>query len=787
MNMRKTGILSALIALALTACGGGDDSFVGGTGGTGGTGGGGGGTTGATPASLSLSASANSIPADGSADAEIRALVRDSNNVVISNVPVTLSSSSGALSSGSVATGTDGLAKATLTTGGDSTARNIVVTAKAASFTSTVTIAVGAAPSATPVAALTLQSSAPQIPSDGSSNATIVAIARDANNLLMAGVPVAFTSTSGGLAITQGITDNNGQATATLSTAGDSTPRNITVSASAGGKNATTSVAVATNSSSTTVNMGNGSGSGFVPNVLGIAVPSLSAGGSTSITVSIVRQDGTLFNSPATINFNSPCVASGKAQIQPSATAVTTTGQATVTYSSVGCSGADQVTATSSIGSQALSASGTVTVAAATVGSIVYVSATPTGIALKGTGSTARPETSTVVFRVRDQAGGPVSGAQVQFSLSTTVGGITLTSSTATSDTQGNVQAIVNAGTVATPVTVSAVVTGVSGIGTQSTQLTISTGIPTAGSFSLAVSCNNIEGWDYDGTIATVTARLADRFSNPAPDGTAVSFQAEGGSILPQCQTSTNANEGGVCSVDFRSSNPRPTDGRISLLATAIGEESFVDANGNGVFDTGVDAFGTRDLGEPYLDVNENGAYDLGEPFYDFYNNGGSELGIRNGPDTLFNGVLCTGALCPTDPLKRSAGIGASNTIILSGTTPTVSISTAAGGGVFSNRTMAQSSAITIDLWVRDLHGNPMPGGTTVAGSVSGAGLQVSLPNTNTGPCSTLGANTEQMGITRFQFVVTSGTTTGTGSFTLTVTTPTKKVATTFTITIGVT
>jgi hypothetical protein len=783
MNMRKSGILSTLLALALTACGGGDDSFVGGTGGTGGTGG-----SGATPASLSVSASANSIPADGSTSAEIRALVRDSNNVVIGNVPVTLSSSSGALSVGSTSTGTDGLAKATLTTGGDSTARNIVVTAKAASFTSTVTVSVGAAPSATPVNALTLQASAPQIPSDGSSTATIVAIARDANNLLMAGVPVAFTSTSGGLAITQGITDNNGQATATLSTAGDSTPRTITVSASAGGKNATTSVAVATNSASTTVNMGNGSGSSFVPNVLGIAVPTLSAGGSTSVTVSVVRQDGTLYNSPVTINFNSPCVAAGKAQIQPSATAVTTTGQATVTYSSVGCSGTDAITATSSIGSQALSATGNVTVAAATVGSIVYVSATPTAIALKGTGSTARPETSTVVFRVRDQAGGPVSGAQVQFALSTTVGGITLTSPTATSDTQGNVQAIVNAGTVATPVTVSAVVTGVSGIGTQSTQLTISTGIPTAGSFSLAVSCQNIEGWDYDGTIATVTARLADRFSNPAPDGTAVSFQAEGGSILPQCQTTTNTNEGGVCSVDFRSSNPRPSNGRISLLATAIGEESFVDANGNGVFDTGTDTFnGTHDLGEPYLDVNESGTYDAGEPFYDFYNNGGAELGVRNGPDGMFNGVLCTGAQCPTDPLKRSAGIGSSNKIILSGTTPFVNIATAAGGGNFVSRTMSQSSAITIDLWIRDLHDNPMPGGTTITGSASGAGLQVAAPTANTVPCTTLAAGVEQMGITRFQFVVTSSTTTGTGSFTVTVKTPTKNVSTTFTITITVT
>jgi hypothetical protein len=268
------------------------------------------------------------------------------------------------------------------------------------------------------------------------------------------------------------------------------------------------------------------------------------------------------------------------------------------------------------------------------------------------------------------------------------------------------------------------------------------------------------------------------------PNGTAVSFQAEGGSILPQCQTTTNSNEGGVCSVDFRSSNPRPADGRISLLSTAIGEESFVDANGNGVFDTGVDTFGPRDLGEPWLDINENNAYDVGEPFYDFYNNGGGELGVRNGPDGNFNGVLCSGAQCPTDPLKRSTGIGAQNLIILSGTTPVVTLT---GGAAFVSRTMATSAATTFDLWIRDVNGNPMPGGTTVLATSSGAGLQVGVPSSGTVPCTTLARNVEAGGITRFQFVVTSGTTAGTGSFTLTVTTPTKKVATTFTVTITVT
>jgi hypothetical protein len=783
-NMRKHGFISALV-LALAACGGADDAFQGG-----GPGGGGPGPA-ATPASLTVVSTAASIPTDGSTNADIRALVRDSNNVVIEDVPVTLSASSGALSAGSVLTGADGIAQARLTTGGDTTPRNITVTARAGSFTGTVNVAVGApTASTTAVAALTMMSSASTIPSDGSQPATVVAIARDANNLLMSGVPVSFTATSGGLAVTQGVTGSNGQAVATLSTAGDSTPRNIIVTAAAGGRTSTTTVAVAPTGTSTTVSIGNGSGATFTPNVLAVAVPSLSAGGSTSVTVSIVRQDGTLYTQPVTLTFNSPCVAAGTAVIQPSSTALTTTGQATVTYVAQGCAGTDTITATTTVGTQSLSANRAVTVAAATIGSIEFVSATPTNIALRGTGAVGRPETSTVVFRVRDSSNGPVSGATVNFALSTTVGGITLTSATAQSDSQGNVQAIVNAGTVATPVKVSATVATTT-IGTQSSQLTISTGIPTAGSFSLAVSCNNIEGLDYDGTIATITARLADRFSNPVPDGTAVSFQAEGGSVLPQCTTTTNTNEGGVCSVDFRSSNPRPANGRITLLATAIGEESFIDADGNGAFTAGdpfrlapVGLVPAHDLGEPYVDFNENNSYDLGEPFYDFYNVG-AELGVRNGPDTKFNGALCQDAArCVAgNPLKLSAGIGASNIIVLSGSSPVVSLT---GGAALVARNIGQNSSTTFNLWIRDVNGNPMPGSTTITASASGAGLQVAQPNAATVPCSALASGVEVNGVTLYSFTVTSGSTAGTGSFILTIKTP-KGLTTTLVVNVTVT
>jgi hypothetical protein len=315
-------------------------------------------------------------------------------------------------------------------------------------------------------------------------------------------------------------------------------------------------------------------------------------------------------------------------------------------------------------------------------------------------------------------------------------------------------------------------------ISTQSSQLTVTTGIPTANSFSLAVGCYNIEGWDYDGVTTSVTARLGDRFQNPVPDGTAVTFTAEGGNITGSCVTQTTATEGGVCTVNYRSSNPRPSDGRVSLLAKAIGEESFTDSNGNGAFDNG-EAF--SDSSEPFRDDNEDLVYQVGEDFFDFNNNQ-----TRDGPDGLFNGVLChdTNGRCG-GPTTRSAGIGQQNIIVLSGTTPTVNVFDTSNMDItgVTQHVPNPNGALGISFWIRDLHGNVMPGGTTVSVSASGAGLGIATPSSFTVPCSNIKANVKASGITTFPFTITSGTTTGTGVVTLTVTTP-KGTATVYQISV---
>jgi hypothetical protein len=100
-------------------------------------------------------------------------------------------------------------------------------------------------PSPGPVAAtITISSSAPTMPSDGSAPVTITVLARDAGNVLIAKVPVTFQATSGGLVVGSTTTGTNGEATATLGPAGDPTLRTITVTATSGALTASTLVQV---------------------------------------------------------------------------------------------------------------------------------------------------------------------------------------------------------------------------------------------------------------------------------------------------------------------------------------------------------------------------------------------------------------------------------------------------------------------------------------------------------------------------------------------------------------
>lgn len=313
--------------------------------------------------------------------------------------------------------------------------------------------------------------------------------------------------------------------------------------------------------------------------------------------------------------------------------------------------------------------------AATFVSSLQFIGADPTFLSLKGTGGLGYSESSTLTFRVVDNENNPIAGVSVNFTLTTSVGGLALSGESTLSNEQGEARVTVLAGSVSTPVRVTASVVMADGSlqSVQSDVLTVTTGIPDQNSFSLAVEKFSPEGWDYDGETSIITARLADRNNNPIPDGTVVNFTTEGGRIDGSCATVNSE-----CSVTWSSQNPRPIDGRVNILAYAIGDENFYDKDASGIFDDG-DAF--DDVAELFRDDDESGTFNPNastlsqdEKLIDYNGDG-----VYTGPNGLYNGVPCNHSTdCPVDA-NNIAGrsnllvnIGLNTVIVMASSSPKV-------------------------------------------------------------------------------------------------------------------
>jgi len=322
--MRKFFSIAALSAftMLLAACGGNSFSGSGNSGG--------GSTTGGTVATLAVTSDTASIPADGSTSANITVVAKDANSAVVSGKTITFTASAGTITTTQATTDATGTAKATLAAGSAAAGSTITVTATSGSVTGQTSVGV-----AVTNQSLALQTDMPQIPSNNSKAATITALVRDGNNNFVKGVTVAFTSDSGGLAVTQAVTDANGAAIAKLSTPNDPSNRNITVTAS----------------------LGNQSGKIVIPVVgtnLSVSGPtSLVLGSSGTYNISLTDSAGT--GIPATT------VAIASTAGTPSVTSVTTdaSGHATFTVMAA-TAGTDSVsvTAVGMTSQQAVSVSG---------------------------------------------------------------------------------------------------------------------------------------------------------------------------------------------------------------------------------------------------------------------------------------------------------------------------------------------------------------------------------------------------------------------------------------------
>lgn len=463
--------------------------------------------------------------------------------------------------------------------------------------------------------------------------------------------------------------------------------------------------------------------------VLAFATPALtptrlSAGGTASVSFTVTN-NGKPYARPLRVSFTSRCAGLQKASITPQAT--TRTGVAAATYTDQGCASADTITASVTLGDRTATRSVALDVQPTSVGSIGFVSADTTNIALVGTGGPERQEWSNLRFRVQDARGNPLPNVAVAFvfadnNATTTVGGLKLQSASSSTDAAGYVSATVTAGTIPTSVRVKA---SVGTITTLSSVLVVSSGVPDQQHFSLSTSTGNCEGLDYDQDCSVVTVSMADHFGNPVPDGTAVNFSAEGGVIEASCLTGrasgqgTNSQQGGVpgsCSVKLRSAQPRPSKGRVTVLAYALGEEDFYDRNGNNRCDGcdsvkvgGVSEFTPSQDRSPdiWRDDNEDRLWTEGEPCI-----GPNRTGRCNTPaDGRYNGVL----------RQPSPATSAQTTYVSGQLVHFFSGSRAYFSGPLDPTTGAASAprcaaeeAVDLAFTVQDVNRNPMPAGTKI-------------------------------------------------------------------------
>ncbi len=510
----------------------------------------------------------------------------------------------------------------------------------------------------------------------------------------------------------------------------------------------------------------------FIQNKIGISLPKnmddsvdLSAGGTLGVKVALVNENNERILTPTTISFTSNCATNQQANIDEQV--LTINGEASATYEDVNCAGSsgnqDQIIASVSTTEQNITLTQIVNLQPEDIGAIEFITATPDSIVLKGTGGQGKQEISTLSFLVKGRLGNPLAQQRVDFSLDTNIGGLNLSPLTAFTNSQGEVSTKVTSGNVPTVVRVAA--SAISGdnalISTQSDLLSVNTGLADQNSITLATTLLNPEAHNINGVEVNIIAWLADSFNNPVPDGTTVNFTTEGGQIEPSCQT-----ENGSCTVKWESAEPKVYNHRITILATAIGHETFFDSNGNNVFDDAdgepvvIDVVssgfgrseylpsGFIDMPEAWRDDNENNEKDPGELFIDFESDVGSDNYTNQ--DGKFNGPHCLSMEKCGENINKTINVRKALRMVMASSDSYWSLyeslqqsaiaSNYSGENATGNVSEIQQNDSQIyTLYFSDTALQTMPAGTTVTISASQGEL---AGNTNFTVGNTLGTNT---------------------------------------------
>jgi hypothetical protein len=381
---------------------------------------------------LLLTASSSTLPSSGVASSavEIRALVLDTNNVVVPGTSVTFTTDSGSLSASQRVTDAAGVATVKLDTASDPSTRVITVTANASSTTSKVTVS---------VLGTKLQLNAPATVNLGA-KIDLSALLTDSAGVPLINRPITFSTTGGTLTTKAGgaspaVTDNNG--TLVMSYTGTV---NGAATITVGSMGETANTSISTVSSTFTVGVVSGSAGSYVAQ---------SAAFTETCTKVLVHDFNGATPRVGTVNVSS----SRGALYSDAACGVPLTGAATLTagevlvYLKSSSPGTATLTANSNTG--LTSAQNTVEFTApVTAAATISVQATPAIIGANVVGSSSQQSVIRAVVLDRAVNGNPVKNARVAFSIvSDTSGGALSQPSEVTTASDGSASVSFIAGT----------------------------------------------------------------------------------------------------------------------------------------------------------------------------------------------------------------------------------------------------------------------------------------------------------------------------------------------------
>lgn len=503
---------------------------------------------------------------------------------------------------------------------------------------------------------------------------------KDANGNAVSGAIVTFSGTNMVFSTTNGtvMTNADGVATIGITPQDSSVTGYYSLTASATSNGITSSNSASVGFSRTNIVISNFS----------LASSSLESGGSTLVNL-ITQDDSGNYQNGQTVNFTTSCGSFSTSSVVSSSEGnVATTYYA---YDAAGnlCSGSQTITATLAANTSATKTA-SLNITAATATSIVYTTSTPIKLAILDSGSSS---TGQIEFTVYSN-GTVLKNQDVTLSLEKAPSDFKFISpgNSATkvvkSNSAGKVTVNLYPGNTPGPVEIKASLPG--GFSALSKNVTVTTGRATQQSFSLSFSKNSLQN-DVDGDTATITAMLADRVGNDVPDGTVVNFTTEGGKIDGYCSTTASK-----CSVTLRTQNPRPADGRITVLAYVEGDKTYTDVNGDNIYTAGVDLL-TNNIGSFFRDDNENNSYDSQNGEFKYARS------ISGNSQTCQNSTFEEPNIAGTCDDQLSAILRQQIIIYFASSTATIA------------NIAKTSSQLSFNLYGNSALTTPLPSGTTVA------------------------------------------------------------------------